>query len=119
MGFKGTNEDWKIVEHNWSDTSIVANGKTICKFELDDIEDEDLTENNLSEEENSYNIKLIFKSKEMLEKLNDARKELLRIKGSMMAHPDCTKNSEFEGYVLSAEETIEEIEELIKEATEL
>ena len=67
-GFKGTRGVYEIVLHNWSETSIMCNGKTICSFELDDIE-EDLTENDLSEEENSYNIQLIKHSKEMLEML--------------------------------------------------
>ena len=68
--FKGTIGVYEIVEHNWSETSIMCNGKTICSFELDYIEEEeDLTENYLSEEENAYNIQLIKHSKEMLEML--------------------------------------------------
>ena len=66
--FKGTRGVYEIVEHNWSETSIMCNGKTICSFKLDDIE-EDLTENDLTEEENAYNIQLIKHSKEMLEML--------------------------------------------------
>lgn len=67
MEFKGTKTEWEVVEHNWRETSICSNGKTICSFELDDIEEEDLTKNDLSEEEeNAYNIQLIKHSKEML-----------------------------------------------------
>ena len=64
MEFKGTKREWEVVEHNWRETSIYSNGKTICSFELDDIEEKDLTE-----EENAYNIQLIKHSKEMLEML--------------------------------------------------
>ena len=64
MEFKGTKTEWEVVEHNWRETSIYSNGKTICSFELDDIEEKDLTE-----EENAYNIQLIKHSKEMLEML--------------------------------------------------
>ena len=49
MEFKGTKTEWEVVEHNWCETSICSNGKTICSFELDDIEEEDLTENDFSE----------------------------------------------------------------------
>lgn len=31
--FKGTIGVYEIVEHNWSETSIMCNGKTICSFE--------------------------------------------------------------------------------------
>ena len=64
MEFKGTKTEWEVVEHSWRETSIYSNGKTICSFELDDIEEKDLTE-----EENAYNIQLIKHSKEMLEML--------------------------------------------------
>ena len=47
------------------------NPKEICLLlaTVDNFEEEDLTENDLSEEENSYNIQLIKHSKEMLEML--------------------------------------------------
>ena len=65
------------------------------------------------------NALLISKAPEMLEMLNKARIELSRIKSSMMAHPDCTIGSEFDDYTSSAQECENEIELLIKEATEL
>ena len=40
MEFKGTKTEWEVVEHNWCETSICPNGKTICSFELDDIEED-------------------------------------------------------------------------------
>ena len=76
MEFKGTKTEWEVVEHNWCETSICSNGKTICKFELDDIEEEELTESDLTEEENSYNIQLIKHSKEMLEMLINIKEHL-------------------------------------------
>ncbi len=36
-----------------------------------------------------------------------------------MAHPDCTAGSEFDDYTTLAQECEDEIEQLIKEATEL
>lgn len=59
------------------------------------------------------------KSPEMLEMLDKARVELSRIRRSMMAHPDCIAGSEFDDYTTSAQECEDEIEQLIKEATEI
>ncbi len=83
MEFKGTNGKYEVIEHNWSETSLMCNGKTICKFELDDIEDDDLTDSDLSEEENSYNIKLISKAPEMLEMLQKVCTELYSLDNEM------------------------------------
>lgn len=66
-----------------------------------------------------YNALLISKAPEMLDMLQKAKVELSRIKGSMMAHPDCVHGSEFDDYTSSAQECENEIELLIKEATEL
>lgn len=55
----------------------------------------------------------------MLEMLERAKVELSRIKCSMMAHPDCTEGSEFDDYTSSAQDVENNIEQLIKEATEL
>ena len=96
MEFKGTKTEWEVVEHNWCETSICSNGKTICKFELDDIEEEELTESDLTEEENSYNIQLIKHSKEMLEMLKE-----------------CYRYLPYEGVMRK------KVEKLIKQATEL
>lgn len=32
--FKGTKGDWEIIEHNWSDTSIISGDKTICTVSI-------------------------------------------------------------------------------------
>lgn len=58
-----------------------------------------------------------LKAFEMLEMLKKVKSELSRIKGSVMAHPDCIEGSEFDDYTNSAEEVESEIEQLIKEAT--
>ncbi len=58
-----------------------------------------------------------LKALEMLEMLKKVKSELSRIKGSVMAHPDCIEGSEFDDYTNSAEEVESEIEQLIKEAT--
>lgn len=103
MKFKGTKTEWEVVEHNWRETSIYSNGKTICSFELDDIEEEDLTKNDLSEEENAYNIQLIKHSKEMLQMLQWFVEN-------------------FEGVFHEGTETdnkVKEAKQLIKQATEL
>ena len=99
--FKGTIGVYEIVEHNWSETSIMCNGKTICSFKLDDIE-EDLTENDLTEEENAYNIQLIKHSKEVLEMLE-----------GLVYQFESVNNS------LQEDELLEQAKQLIKQATEL
>ena len=47
-----------------------------------------------------------------------AKSTISRLKNSMRAHPDCSVNSEFADYVELAEQQEEEIELLIKKATE-
>lgn len=110
--FKGTRGVYEIVEHNWSETSICSNGKTICSFELDDIEEEDLTENDLIEEENAYNIQLIKHSKEMLEML----KESTEVIKWYMENSTSELSEPF--FNIGANQ-IEQNEKLIKQATEL
>lgn len=53
------------------------------------------------------------KAVEMFNLLKKSITEISRIKGSMMAHPDCTNGSEFEDYVNSAYDFECEIKELI------
>ena len=69
--------------------------------------------------EQQANALLISKAPEMLEMLKKAKLELSRIKGSMMAHPDCIYGSEFDDYTSSAQEVEDEIELLINQAIEL
>lgn len=68
-------------------------------------------------EEIEANMLLYSKAPEMLEMLKKAKSALSRIKGSMMAHPDCTAGSEFDDYTSMAENLEDEIEKLIKKAT--
>ena len=54
----------------------------------------------------------------LIEALIKAKSTISRLKNSMRAHPDCTVDSEFADYVDLAECQEEEIELLIKKATE-
>lgn len=67
--------------------------------------------------EGRANALLISKAPEMLEMLNKARSTILSLKGSMMAHPDCTEGSEFDDRTYLAENLESKIEQLIKEVT--
>jgi len=68
--FKHTPVNYRIVEHNWSDTSIVDGEKTICRFDLSDCYDEDGNPSPELEEVEA-NIKLIASAPELLEALMD------------------------------------------------
>lgn len=107
MEFKGTKGDWGFV---FGDSQYEVFSEPIYTGDFKDIC------NNI---ENEHDALLISKAPEMLDMLNKARIELSRIKSSMMAHPDCTIGSEFDDYTSSAQECENEIELLIKEATEL
>lgn len=52
-------------------------------------------------------------SEEMLSMLEKSRVEIARLKRAMLVHPDCEEGSEFDDYTTSAQETEDEIEELI------
>ncbi|GJN60456.1 hypothetical protein [Elizabethkingia anophelis] len=52
-------------------------------------------------------------SEEMLSLLEKSRVEIARLKRAMLVHPDCEEGSEFDDYTTSAQETENEIEELI------
>lgn len=99
MEFKGTKGKWT----NSSNAVHNEEGKCIC-----------ITYENII-----VDALLISKAPEMLEMLQKAKAELSRIKGSMMAHPDCIVGSEFDDYTSTAQECENEIELLIREATEL
>lgn len=58
---------------------------------------------------------LFEKYNELARMLVKARTTISRLKNSMRAHPDCTENSEFDGYVELAEQQEYEIELLINE----
>jgi hypothetical protein len=73
--FKGTKGDWELVEHSWSDTSIICRDKTICTKSIYDECTEETQEE--VEAETSANFKLIVASKELLEAL----KELVEVLG--------------------------------------
>ncbi|MCT4321831.1 hypothetical protein [Elizabethkingia anophelis] len=52
-------------------------------------------------------------SEEMLSLLEKSRKMIQSLKLSMLVHPDCEEGSEFDDYTTSAQETENQIEELI------
>ncbi|MVW93665.1 hypothetical protein FCL53_17015 [Elizabethkingia meningoseptica] len=52
-------------------------------------------------------------SEEMLSLLEKSRIEIARLKRAMLVHPDCEEGSEFDDYTTSAQETENEIEELL------
>lgn len=52
-------------------------------------------------------------SEEMISMLEKSRKMLQSLKLSMLVHPDCEEGSEFDDYTTSAQETEDEIEELL------
>lgn len=52
-------------------------------------------------------------SEEMLSLLEKSRVEIARLKRAMLVHPDCEEGSEFDDYTTSAQETEDEIEQLI------
>ena|SRR5690606_154011 len=109
MEFKGTKGKWERIkfertnfypEHN--QVQFGNDGECVAEFVHDD-----------------FDALLISKAPEMLEMLKKAKMELSRIKGSMMAHPDCVQCSEFDDYTTSAQDCEDKIEKLIKESTEL
>jgi hypothetical protein len=104
MEFKGTKGKWEFSENGG--VHVTTNSGMICDL---------IT----SSQKDKYNALLISKAPEMLEMLERTKVELSRIKGSMMAHPDCTEGSEFDDYTSSAQDVENNIEQLIKEATEL
>jgi len=67
MEFKGTKGDLSVIEHSWSDTSLLCDGKVIATISIYDEATEETQEE--LELEVSYNFKLLSKSKEMLEAL--------------------------------------------------
>lgn len=109
MEFKGTKGGWYV--ESMDDTFIRSKASKVNIATMDGA--------NWILNESRANALLISKAPEMLDMLNKARIELSRIKSSMMAHPDCTIGSEFDDYTSSAQECENEIELLIKEATEL
>lgn len=95
------NEKWDVVEHSWSDTSIYnQDNEIICTLSIDD---EDTTEENQEEREQivSERFLLISKAPEMLEML-------IRCKNINSIAKEHINESLFE-----------DIESLIKKATEL
>ena len=124
MEFKGTKGGWKVKhsesKNSWNIIGTALGGRykiSKCDYIINNELSNDL--NNREIQEQQANAMLISKAPEMLDMLNKARIELSRIKSSMMAHPDCTIGSEFDDYTSSAQDCENEIEQLIKETTEL
>lgn len=87
MEFLGTKGRWEVIEHSWSDTSLVCDNKTIAMQTIS----EEATEENQQEleEEVAYNFKLMSKAPELLAflqehyrylRLKDQKKALQLIK---------------------------------------
>lgn len=100
--FKGTPGEWEIIEHNWSDTSIMSGGKTICTVSIYDEATEE-TQDEL-EAEVLANFKVIKTAPKMLEMLKVARDKFMDLK--------------YDKNLPELQEMQDEIEALIKEATE-
>lgn len=117
MEFKGTKGGWKYY-HELGDNKIISVNH---QFIISNLTGTGLfvTSPNTNPHHKEANALLISKAPEMLEMLERAKVELSRIKCSMMAHPDCTEGSEFDDYTSSAQDVENDIEQLIKEATEL
>lgn len=63
--------------------------------------------------------KIEKQNKELLETLKEANTMIAVLKRSMLVHPDCEIGSEFCDYTTNAQNLEDEIEQLIKQATEL
>lgn len=124
MEFKGTPGKW-TVKHSvknpsWNVIGTILGGRykiARCPYIVDVRLGDYL--NNRESDEQKYNALLISKAPELLEMLNESMGVIRRLKLSMPAHPDCTEGSEFDDYTSLAQETEDEIEQLIKESTEL
>ena len=119
MEFKGTKGKWKHkkgkrTKFEYDNFILDKYGNHILKWS-----NTGNGSHKLTIKESHANGLLISKAHEMLEMLERAKVELSRIKCSMMAHPDCTEGSEFDDYTSSAQDVENNIEQLIKEATEL
>lgn len=123
QGFNFSDMDYPFTKGNWTvqGHSVVSDTDDITGFEERTGHiDRDYYKGNILICESVWkpaDALLISKAPEMLEMLQKVKSGLSRIKGSMMAHPDCIEGSEFDDYTNSAEEVENEIEKLIKVAT--
>ncbi len=60
-----------------------------------------------------------FHVKEMRELLDESKKQLSRLKSSMLSHPDCTEGSEFDDYTSLSQDLENEIQELLNKTPKL
>lgn len=67
--FKGTKGKWEVIEHSWSDTSIVCGDKTICTKSIYDECTEESQEQ--VELETMANFNLLASSKDLLDFAQD------------------------------------------------
>lgn len=66
--------------------------------------------------EHEANARLIAAAPTILAALEKAKSTICTLKRSMMAHPDCTEDSEFDGFTDMAQEVEDEIEVVIAKA---
>lgn len=102
MEFKGTKGKFEVIEHNWSDTSLVCGEKTIATISIYDEATEETQED--LENEVSANFMLLSKAPEMLEMLQKIYK---------------IENAAFGLKSFNVEDLKRKIERVIKNATEL
>jgi hypothetical protein len=116
--FKGTKENWvkDITERRNKIIVRIGNRRVI---ELGTLSNGDCNVPSCCKTEEHANALLISKALDLLEELDKARQIIRSLKLSMLGHPDCTYNSEFDDLTTKAQQSEDEIEKLIKEATEL
>lgn len=112
--FKGTKGKWEVSEN------VVKNQYGTVTFSID-TEDGRIIQlaevyESITTEEGLCNAKLIATAPELLEALQKANTMICRLKLSMLAHPDCEEDSEFDGYTSSAQELEDEIDLVINKA---
>jgi hypothetical protein len=120
--FKGTKGKWTLYQSKIpSNDKVVTHSVYVGTKRISlcyDLYESDKSKN-VEEKTGQANALLISKALDLLEELDKARQIIRSLKLSMLGHPDCTYNSEFGDLTTKAQQSEDEIEKLIKEATEL
>jgi hypothetical protein len=107
--FKGTKGKWEVNPR--ASRNVRCNNLTVANCSQG--------QDGENEIEEKHNALLISKAPDLLEELDKARQIIRSLKLSMLGHPDCTYNSEFDDLTTKAQQSEDEIEKVIKGATEL